>query len=262
MKETNMAEEQVQQEVTQEVVEPTYSEVEVQAMSMGWKPKEQFEGDDSTWIDAKEFVGRKSLFDKIDAQSREIKDLRKTMIDFRSHYEKVRETEYKRAVSDLKAQRKEALKEEDVQTVLQIDDQLEELEQKKEDFVPQKTATQQVSPQFTTWVAENQWYQTDAEMARIADGIGFGYMQQYPGSSEEAVFSHVNKRMKEIFPEKFGGKKMVPTVDGGGNRQTTGKTSGVFKLPTEAEEMMNRFVKAGVMTREEYIKDYKTQHGE
>lgn len=239
--------------------ETTHSEVEVKAMSMGWKPEDQWEGDPDQWVPAKEFVGRKSLFDKIEHQSKELKELRKSITDFRGHYEKVRETEYKRAMEDLKAQRKEALKNEDVKTVLEIDEEIETLESKKEEVVPKQTVQQGPSPGFQKWIAENQWYVTESKMARIADGIGMDYVQTHPSASEQEVFDFVTSEMRELYPTKLGGKKNVPQVDGGGNRQTSGKSGAVTKLPPEAEEVMNRLVKAGAMTREEYIRDWNAQ---
>ena len=46
--------------------------VEATARTQGWKPKEEFTGDPALWVDAKEFVGRAPLFDKIKGQSKEL----------------------------------------------------------------------------------------------------------------------------------------------------------------------------------------------
>ena len=45
---------------------PELSPIEQKAIQMGWRPKEQFEGDEEEFIDAKEFVRRQPLFDRIE----------------------------------------------------------------------------------------------------------------------------------------------------------------------------------------------------
>ena len=42
--------------------EINYEEI---AAKTGWKPLDQFDGDEENWVEAKEFVKRKSFFDKI-----------------------------------------------------------------------------------------------------------------------------------------------------------------------------------------------------
>ena len=88
---------------------PQVSEIEQRALDMGWRPREEFQGSDDDFIDAKEFVRRKPLFDKIEHSSKEIKELRKAFNALTEHYTKVKETEYNRALSSLKAARREAM---------------------------------------------------------------------------------------------------------------------------------------------------------
>jgi hypothetical protein len=40
-------------------------EVAAKAARHGWKPLEEYEGDPDTWVDAKEFLGRAPLFERI-----------------------------------------------------------------------------------------------------------------------------------------------------------------------------------------------------
>ena len=57
---------EAKQEAPEQVQEVQLSEVEIQAMEHGWKPKEQFdESSGKKWRSAEEFMDRKSLFDKI-----------------------------------------------------------------------------------------------------------------------------------------------------------------------------------------------------
>jgi len=85
------------------------SRIQEEAINQGWVPKEEFAGEEDEFIDAAEFVRRGELFRKIESQSKEMKELRKALNGLAGHNAKIREVEYKRAVDDLKAQKKTAL---------------------------------------------------------------------------------------------------------------------------------------------------------
>ena len=85
--------------------------VESKAKDMGWRPLEDFDGNPDEFIDAGEFVRRKPLFDKIETTTKQLKNVSKSLDYLKEHYQKVKETEYNRAIADLNAQRKTAKKE-------------------------------------------------------------------------------------------------------------------------------------------------------
>jgi len=65
---------------TQTQVDP----YEAAAREQGWKPKEEFEGDEGKWRPAKEFVERGELFGKIDTLGKELKETKKPLRCYRS----------------------------------------------------------------------------------------------------------------------------------------------------------------------------------
>ena len=76
--------------------------MEQRAMESGWVPQDQWEGDPDAWRPAKEYLDRGELFTKIETQNKTIKEMRRAMDDLRGHHAKVRETEYARALAELK----------------------------------------------------------------------------------------------------------------------------------------------------------------
>jgi hypothetical protein len=84
---------------------------EQQAKEQGWKPKEEFQGDPSNGARAKEFVDRGELFGKIDTLGRELKETKKALQMLQEHHSKVRETEYNKALLELKTLQKKHLEE-------------------------------------------------------------------------------------------------------------------------------------------------------
>src|SRR6188474_2277784 len=107
-----------------ENAEPQQSDVEQRALEMGWRPKEQFNGDEHEFIDAGEFVRRKPLFDKIEQLSKRSKETEKALRLLQEHHTKVEETAKKQVIAELKAQKKNALEEGDAEKVIEIDDQI------------------------------------------------------------------------------------------------------------------------------------------
>jgi hypothetical protein len=81
----------------QKTAEKQYTKIQQQAMEQGWVPKEEFQGDEETFIDAAEFVRRGELFGKIEHQNREMKLLRQSLEALKQHHSKTKEVEYQRA---------------------------------------------------------------------------------------------------------------------------------------------------------------------
>jgi hypothetical protein len=238
-----------------------YSDVEKQAMAQGWVPEDQYAGH-GKWRSAEDFLDRGELFAKIDENKRRYQALEQTTTDLKRHLERVRKTEYNRALETLRAERKAALAEGDAEAVVQAEDKIDNL---KSEFVQeQQQAAQQAqqalpNPVFVAWAQRNTWYETDKAMKVYADQIGHELaLQGYP---PKAILDEVEKRTKKEFQHKFvnPNRAKATEVEGGGSRGSQPKET--FKLTEEETRVMNRFVKAGVLTKEEYIADLKAERG-
>lgn len=243
---------------------PEYSEVEKQAMVMGWKPKDEYNGDEDRWVDAGEFVRRDPLIKKIETYGRKVRDLETTLHDFAEHHKKVREDEYNRAVRDLKSKYKEALRDHDTETALEFSEKLEELEEshRKAPPVPEINTKTGTSEAFDSWVDNNTWYTTDSEMHDFADEIAIGYVNRRGGPDkvdEQMMFRHVENVIKRQFPEKFENpnrKRPPSTSKGSSNSGSVGGTKG-FTLTPEQEAVARKFAAKGVMTYDKYVDELK-----
>lgn len=209
------------------VSQPT--EIESKAQEMGWRPKDQWEGDPEEWRSAKEFVDRKSLFDKIDSLKSTVWELKK---DYKSVHENITKAERARfdaEILKLKAERKQAAKEGDTERVVDISDQLETAQAAVAQVAAAPTGP---DPTFTEWVSANKWYTNNVDMKHDADAFGASYKAQNPQASFQEVLAHVTTRMKKVYPDEFGKRPTAPAVDGGGTTQRSPTRSG---QPTEAD---------------------------
>jgi len=252
-----MADENLDNGGNQEV---DYTPVEQEAMESGWVPKDKFEGDEHKWVPADEFLRRGELFKKIEDQSKQLKDVRKALADMAKLHSQVREVEYKRALDELKKQRKEALIDGDADAFEAVEEKIELVKEEQATLktkidVPQETEGTS-HPEFQAWVAQNSWYNTNEPMRAFADALGSQLSRS--GKSPSEVLREVAKAVREEFPKRFTNpnRDKPNAVESG---QSKGRsTSGGFVLTDEERQIMNRFIRTGAIKDEkEYIESLK-----
>jgi len=240
---------------------PEYSEIEQQAIEQGWRPKEEWEGDETKWRDAKEFVERGELYSKIDTMGRDLKDTKKALKMLQEHHSKLKEVEYNKAVQELKATQKLNLEKGDADAYLETTELLTDLKaEQKAREVYQEQMPEQVDPRFTAWVEKNKWYAQEPAMKKHADLIGEVYARQNPDLEPVDVLAYVAKEIREKFKEKFvNPNRNKQTVEGRGLSAPTPK--GKIELTAEEVKVMNTFIRTGIMTKEQYLEEVKAMRG-
>jgi len=233
---------------------------EQEAREQGWRPKDEWEGDPDKWRPAKEFYERGELFGKIDHMGKELKETRKALKMLQEHHTKVKETEYNRAVDELKALQKQHLEAGDSDKYLETTELLTDLKtEQKARAIVQENTPPPADPRFVDWTEKNKWYTKDTKMRDYADMIGSDYAKKHPGTDPEDVLVYVTQEVKERFRDKFTNPNRAKpsAVEGGGNAAASNKTE--FKMTEDERKVMNTFVRTGVMTKEDYIKELKLE---
>lgn len=268
--ETIEGEEGKQEETTQS--EPQYSERETHAMSFGWMPKDKWVeqgGDAEDWRPAKDFLERGEMIGKIRSMTKEVQDTQKAIRHLSQQNTKIYETGYTQAITDLKAERKEALAEGDLVKADEIGDKIdmakEELAKvKKQAELPK---TQQVDPEHVAWVQQNPWY-NDPVMMKFADALAREYVHVNEGQVEPTdVRDYVAKTVRKEFAHRFNNSQVrgAQTPDGNGSKNNVGnKSSGSSNLskieaemPEDHRAMMKVILKADPdFKKEDYLKMY------
>lgn len=231
---------------------PKTNALEDRARAMGWRPQEEWEGAPEEWIDAKEYVGRKPLFDHMSVMRRELKETQKALRALTEHHQKVRENEYKRAIEDLKSAKKAAFDAGDTDKIVEIDDKLTDI---KAQAIAQEKADQQpvnrVHPNFIAWVERNSWYAQNPELRAKADEIGTGHALMHPDKSPDEVLEYVEREIKKSF--RNPNKDRPSAVDGASNKEKPAGSKSTVVLTEQEEAVMKTLVRNGVMTKEEYM---------
>lgn len=236
---------------------------EQKALDMGWRPKEEWDGPEEDFIEAKEFVRRQPLFEKIEHQNKAIKQLSVAFEALKTHHTKVKESEYQRALQSLKTAKRQALQEGETDRALAYEEKIDEVEQQKAEFDAEAAKVQvpqepQAHPDFVAWKQKNGWYNRDVELREFADSYGITLAKK--GLPPAEVLEAVAKKVKTAFPEKFtnpnrerAGAVEAPT------RQ--GASQSGFQLSEDERTIMKKIVRTGVMTEADYIKDIKRMRG-
>jgi hypothetical protein len=251
---------------TQQTKEPTA--VEKRALEMGWRPKEDFDGEEEDFIDATEFVRRKPLFEKIDSVGKELRETRKALKALQEHHSKVKEAEFKHALEQLRSEKKQALEDGDADKLIEIDERIADAKVRQvQEERQQAQAASAPHPNFVQWVQRNTWYKDDAELRSISDQIGAAYAVANPDVEPEQVLKYVEGRVKKLYPDKFRNpNKDRPSAVEGRASSTTSKPKGDstsdYQLTDEERKVMMSFVRQGVMTKEQYITDLQRVKGE
>ena len=94
--------------------------------------------------------------------------------------------------------------------------------------VPAYTAPQQPverprDEKAETWAAKNSWFGQDREMTNLAYAVHENLVNQGVDPTSDTYYVHIDKRMREVFPDKFKGATRNGTVVAPASRSTPSK---------------------------------------
>ena len=233
--------------------EESKTDYEAAARTAGWKSKEELgeDFDQVKFVGAEEFIKRKPLFDTIKQQNRELKDLKKTIDSVVLTSQKMSELAAKRAVAELKAQKREAIAVGDVDKVEALDVSIEEQKQ-----VINKPPD--VAPQVVEWTKENKWFHEDSELQDFAVAWCAAYAKRNPDKSMEESLDATAKATKKAYPEspyfKESRRQEPPQVEthkgeGGGKV----KKYTLDRLDDDQKRAYKQFMAKKVMSHDQYF---------
>jgi hypothetical protein len=246
--------------------------IESLALEIGWTPKKDFKGNPDDYIDAETYIRRsREIADSKNSQignlRRQLKDISSVVNELKTHNERVYKTEVKRLESELtalKAERRVAIADGDVDKVESIEQKITELHADATDTLntakKEDAPSPDVNSDWVSWKKGNSWYGDDEEMTEFADN----FAKKYDGVEFKRVLRIVRDEVERVFPEKFkkdeksDAKSAINPVEPG-TRKVSGKTRFTKSDLTPSQRaIMGKFVRQGVMTEEAYIKDLAT----
>jgi hypothetical protein len=180
------------------------------------------------------------------------------MMEFKKFHAETEKRAYDRAMADLRQQKKDAISSGDGDKVLEIDDAIDELKTRKAE-APVERPSNQPDPVFMQWNEDNPWFGKDTELTEEANLIGEVIKRKQPTLIGEAFLDEVTKRVKKAYPEKFtNANRTRPSPVEGTTAPKSGSKAGKSfnDLPQEAKNACLKFEKQGLLTREQYLKEF------
>lgn len=234
--------------------------IEDLAREQGWNPDHS--GPDK--LSAEEFVRRKPLFDKIHAQSRELKEIKRSVAAMADTYKSMSEAQYRRGIADAQKRMDEAEASFNVAA-------FKEAQQEKSDLESASRAIPKVDPvpaEVEDFCERNPWFDKDKVMQVDALEYKDRYLKRNPSAPLKEVLEYVEARIKRDYPEKFAAASSpsaakregsASAVEGGGSA-SKGSADPLAKLEAsmsaEEKRVMAMFTSGGKMTKAEYLKSY------
>jgi hypothetical protein len=180
-----------------------FTEEEEKAYNKGWRPLEEFDGDEDDWVDAREFNRRAPIFERLHKKDKKIAEMEKTMNGMKEWFDEQKRFEVEALKAELAEAKKEAYENGRFDEVVQIEERQREVEKESGDAATEQQAGE-MSETFMEWASKNKWYEEDLDLQAYANGLGPLVKQQHPTYTEEQFLEEVGNRVKKMFPDKFG----------------------------------------------------------
>ena len=258
------ATQEAQTEGTEVEVSEVDEETLAEAKRQGWVPQSDYNGPEDRWVDADTFVKKGKEINALlrkdnEFLKREVSEMKTTMMEFKKFHADTEKRAYDRAMLDLRDQKKEAINTGDGDKVLQIDDAIDELKQARAIEKVDVRPSNQPDPTFVQWNEDNPWFGKDTELTEEANLIGEVIKRKQPTLIGEAFLDEVTKRVKKAYPEKFtnSNRGRPSPVEGTTAPKASAKGGkGYNDLPPEAKAACQKFEKSGLLSRDQYLKEY------
>ena len=249
----------------EEKEQPTYSAAEQKARDSNWAPRDEWKGDEDDWVDYKEFNFRGELMGRVKEQSsimhnlkNQVSESKKVIDDLKGLQKTISDREYKKALAALRAEKAEAVGVGDGDRVVELDEEIDTLKEKKTQVAQAAAAPAPIPAEITEWLGkpENQWYHQNQFLKDVADAMARDIRQNNAGIEPGALLRQVDTKLRKELPQHFPNRSSAVS-DGSGDGQSSGQSRGnkpkYSDMTDEQQSACKRFEKTGVMTRQEYI---------
>lgn len=251
----------------------TPRDFDAEAREHGWRPKDEFLGDPSKWVDAEAFVKRADeVMPLLKAQNAKLKRdfdaLRKDLKRAAAHFEGAEKRAFDRAKSELETRIEAAIETGDLEGGRAALKEIGEL-RPVGDEVPQQHTKEEAEEALDAFREEHSWYDkanlANASEVEINARLYFDRMvDKNIERTKELAPADFFKLITDMTLDKYPALKGKPSrvkptsaVEAGG-RGPSGKRGNTFDdLPDGAKRQCDRFVANGIIkTREDYVKTY------
>lgn len=236
---------------------------ETDARAKGWKPKDEWEGDPEDWVNAKQFLKKGEEIEERQNLKKSLKQLSAENKELAAIVRASLTAQNQEKVAAKLAQRDAAIEVGDKAQVYKIEQELSQT----------NTAPAPAPAEVQEFISENrEWWGVDPQMMDVAIRH-YGRLEAEDPSALKENLKKTQDYMRRRFPSMFP-QDRKDAVEAAVEMQQTRrlsqvaisapggpKKSGWSDLPPEAKRVGEKFVRDGVMTREQYIESFNSRKG-
>jgi len=233
-------------QTTDQIVDAPDAEIEARARQMGWHPKSEFNGDDSKWVDAAEFVRRgeevlpilrhtnRRLEEQLRTQNAELDKMRgliaagqESIAALQEHQAEALQRATEKARRELLAELKAAKRDGDVDREVEITDALDKVRTQESEIAAVREGLKRAPapapaskpeqdtppPELAAWMADNPWFGNDQRKTQRALGIA-QELRSYPEYDTLAPREFYDK-VVEVMEQRSGTRSAASKVGNG-----------------------------------------------
>ena len=216
---------------------PKISAAKQRAISNGWKPKDEFTGDDEEFVNHVEFNKRTDLHERIGSQNKAIKGMEKKLKALIDHNSKIEERTRNKTIKELESQKRDAIKHADTDGYDDADTKIKELKKEgaeaKKDVVDEK---KEAPESVVNFAKRNEWFDKDKD---LTDYAVFKVQKLVnSGDSLDEALEKTEKEINERFvkPEATRNKnKDRPSTTLSGNKSKNKSSRSISSLDPQTK---------------------------
>ena len=263
-----MSDEEVQVDKAEEHVEDKnldMDDIEQQAAQLGWKPNKDDLPEGKEYVDAKTFMARAPLFEKIEelkkSHNHEIKEMKAAVKDLANTVKKSERQGYEQALKDIQEKRMQAVVDGDSDAFTRADEAYSQLRDAVQDHPEQEEPS--ISEEATSFKERNKdWFNfnnaDNALMAREALAFDAQLYNARPDIEDGEAASLIEEYIHKKFPDRFANqaKKKPNAVDSGTRVRSRSGDKITFDDLTEQQQSICKTLTRSIdgYTVDEYIK--------
>lgn len=277
------------EQTTQELAEQFETEPETitKAVDSGWRPPDEFKGNEENFRDPAEWVKRteeyvpfiktqmKGLEEKvgnlekenqtlkqtIEATQGEIKEKDRVMKKVLDAHDNISKREYENALTTIRKQQREAVENSDGEAWEKLEAEKDNLKAPETIAPKEPSGTPDAPPEFVEWKKENTWFDEEIKDPLSSYAVGIQEHLLRSGYKGKDLLNKITEEVKLRFPDKFENpnRNNPGDVDSGstsGAGDTNLNKQTYANLPEDAKAACKSLVKQGIITKEQYVKEY------
>jgi len=233
------------------------SPIEQEAFDQGWRPKEEFNGQEDHWKTAKEYVNDGKWLAKLKESNQRIDQIETQFNERLENANKLAEAKRVQDIADLKKQQhKAAFEEGDEDAYNSAQKKIDELEQDAPKHQDQPKVEKAQS--IVDWEDNNAWINdANDERSGIAISLYDSFARNNPNGTIEQALAHVDSKIGVLYPTK-NPRREQPNTTESPKRQAgrKGRELSMKDLTSEEQSNWNSFGR-DMFTEKEYLKAVK-----